>query len=222
VLNGGVNEAQVHTYAAHAAAFVKSAIVLDRAMQVAAERRPASQATAEDLVSAIAARRDRRAFAELFDTLGPRVNGYLMRQGTDRETAEDLVQDVMLTVWNRAHQYDRNKAAVSTWVFTIARNRRIDRLRRERRPELDPDDPALVPEPEKPADSLVDTAQTNKLLHAMVAQLPKEQKELLRLAYFEDKSHSAIAEQLSLPLGTVKSRLRLAIAKLRAVLETEE
>lgn len=177
---------------------------------------------AEDLMAAIAERRDRKAFVELFERLGPRVKGYLMRQGADRETAEDLTQDVMLTVWHRAAQFDRKKAAVSTWVFTIARNRRIDRLRRARRPEFDPEDPALVSGPEQAADTAVEVSQRSERLHAAVAQLPAEQEKLLRLAYFEDKSHSLIAEELSLPLGTVKSRLRLAMAKLRAALESLE
>ena len=183
---------------------------------------PRADASAEDLMIAVAERRDREAFAQLFERFGPRVKAYLIRQGADGASAEDLAQDVMLTVWRRAAQFDPAKAAVSTWVFTIARNRRIDTLRRARRPEFDPDDPALVREPDDPADSVVETVQTNERLHAAVAALPDEQEHLLRLAYFEDKSHRTIAEELSLPLGTVKSRLRLAMAKLRAALESLE
>lgn len=181
-----------------------------------------ADASAEDLMSAVAERRDRAAFVRLFGLFGPRVKAYLIRQGADGAAAEDLVQDVMLTVWQRAAQFDRGKAAVSTWVFTIARNRRIDSLRRAKRPEFDPEDPALVREPDEPADRLVDAAQRSRHLHAAVAQLPEEQARLLRLAYFDDKSHSVIAEELALPLGTVKSRLRLAMIKLRAALETLE
>ena len=176
--------------------------------------------TPEDLMHAIAVRRDRTAFVELYRQLGPRVKAFLMRQGADKESAEDVTQEVMLTVWRRAEQYDRSKAAVSTWVFTIARNRRIDSLRRTRRPEFDPEDPALLPEPARAADDVVDLAEQGRLLHAAVAELPEEQERLLRMAYFEDKSHSMIAEELELPLGTVKSRLRLAMAKLRHALET--
>lgn len=181
-----------------------------------------AEASAEELMSAVAERRDRAAFVRLFEMFGPRVKAYLMRQGADRASAEDLVQDVMLTVWHRAVQFDRKKATFSTWVFTIARNRRIDSLRRANRPEIDPEDPALVREPDDPADQVVDAAERSKHLHAAVAQLPEEQERLLRLAYFEDKSHSVIAEELALPLGTVKSRLRLAMTKLRAALETLE
>ncbi len=177
-------------------------------------------ASAEQLMLAVAERRDRNAFVKLFELFGPRVKGYLIRQGSDPASAEDLVQDVMLTVWRRAEQYDPCKAAASTWVFTIARNRRIDTLRRARRPEIDPEDPLLVREPDDPADQVVESAQRRKMLHAAVAELPEDQAKLLRLAYFEDKSHSVIADELSLPLGTVKSRLRLAMGKLRAALET--
>ncbi|MDH3595399.1 MAG: sigma-70 family RNA polymerase sigma factor [Rhodospirillales bacterium] len=183
---------------------------------------PGAEASAEELMTAVAQRRDRKAFVRLFETFGPRVKAYLIRQGADRASAEDLAQDVMLAVWRRAAQFDRSKAAVSTWVFTIARNRRIDILRRARRPEIDPEDPALVPEPEEPADRVVEATQRRECLHAAVEELPEEQARLLRLAYFEDKSHSVIAEELALPLGTVKSRLRLAMGKLRTALETME
>jgi RNA polymerase sigma-70 factor (ECF subfamily) len=183
---------------------------------------PGAETSAEELMAAVAERRDRDAFVRLFETFGPRVKAYLVRQGADPASAEDLVQDVMLTVWRRAAQFDRDKASVSTWVFTIARNRRIDVLRRTRRPEIDPNDPALVPEPDEPADRVVEAAQRRASLNAAVARLPEEQASLLRLAYFEDKSHSVIAEELALPLGTVKSRLRLAMAKLRTALETLE
>ena len=181
-----------------------------------------SDSAPEDLMSAVAERRDRKAFMGLFQLFAPRVKAYLMRQGADKATAEDLAQDVLLTVWHRAAQFDRQKASASTWIFTIARNRRIDVLRRARRPEIDPEDPLLVREPEATPDHHVETAQRNARLRAAVAKLPEEQEKLLRLVYFEDKSHSVIAEELSLPLGTVKSRLRLAMAKLRAALETLE
>ncbi len=202
---------------------IGSALPLERRMRVGSTSgKLGTEASAEELMTAVAERRDRQAFVRLFETFGPRVKAYLIRQGADTASAEDLVQDVMLTVWRRAQQFDRSKAAVSTWVFTIARNRRIDTLRRARRPEIDPDDPALVPEPDEPADRVVETAQRRASLHAAVGELPEDQARLLRLAYFEDKSHSVIAEELALPLGTVKSRLRLAMGKLRAALETME
>jgi len=171
-----------------------------------------------DLMAAVADDRDRGAFARLFDHFAPRVKAYIRRLGADPAAAEDLVQDVMLTVWRRAGQYDASKANVATWIFTIARNRRIDVIRRERRPELDPDDPALVPDREPEADAAFEQKQHGARLRLAVAELPQEQARLLELAYFEDKSHSVIAEELSLPLGTVKSRIRLAMKKLRGEL----
>ena len=144
------------------------------------------------------------------------------RNGGGDGTANARLTGVVGISRRRAAQFDRSKATVSTWVFTIARHRRIDGLRRASRPEIDPEDPALVREPDAPADDLVDAGQRARRLHEAVAELPDEQGKLLRLAYFEDKSHSVIAEELNLPLGTVKSRLRLAMAKLRSALETLE
>lgn len=171
---------------------------------------------------AIATARDRQAFALLFAHFAPRVKAYLMRLGTDGAKAEDLAQDVMLTVWRRAGTYDSRQAGVSTWIFTIARNRRIDALRREWRPELDPDDPALSPGPAPDADAEVAAAQWEERLAAAVRTLPAEQSEMLRLAYYEELSHSDIAERLKLPLGTVKSRIRLAVGRLRARFKGDE
>lgn len=174
---------------------------------------------AADLLAALAERADRGAFAQLFTHFAPRVKGYLRRLGAGDTLAEELTQEVMLTVWRRAHLFDRRQAGASTWIFTIARNKRIDAIRREKRPELDPDDPALVPEPDAPADKQVEAGQKQALLQAAVTTLPEEQSALLRMSYFEDKSHSAIADELGLPLGTVKSRIRLALSRLRSELE---
>lgn len=175
---------------------------------------------ADELILAIAESRDKHAFLELFQLMAPRVKAYVMRLGSDPATAEDLVQDVMLTVWRRAGQFDRSKAAASTWIFTIARNRRIDVFRRERRPELDPNDPALVPDAPMAADVSLQASQDAERLREAVATLPPDQAELLHRAYFEDLSHVEIAERYDLPLGTVKSRLRLAKDKLRQLLES--
>ena len=223
MLNALAAEIPARHVMANAVLVAPPVLPLQRVMRTEiTSQEPGAADCAEALMAAVAERRDRTAFVRLFEMFGPRVKAYLMRQGADRHTAEDLAQDVMLTVWRRAAQFDRSKAGVSTWVFTIARNRRIDGLRRTRRPEIDPQDPLLVRDPDDPADQVVESAQRRARLHAAVAELPEEQGQLLRLAYFEDKSHSIIAEELSLPLGTVKSRLRLAMAKLRAALGTME
>ena len=171
-----------------------------------------------DLMLAVAGRQDRAAFAKLFDHFAPRVLSYMRRLGAETAAAEDLVQDVMLTVWRRAGQFDPAKAGVSTWIFTIARNRRIDIIRRERRPEPDPNDPALVPDGDPAADVAVEQEQHAVRLRAALTELPADQAQILQLAYFEDLSHSVIAEKLGLPLGTVKSRVRLAVSKLKSTL----
>jgi RNA polymerase sigma-70 factor (ECF subfamily) len=138
-----------------------------------------------------------------------------MRGGCDSGTAEEVVQEVMVTIWRRAEQFDPSQAGAGTWVFTIARNKRIDMLRRERRPEFDPSDPVLVAESATAADESVEASQEAERLRAAMRSLPEEQKDLLSMAFFEDKAHSTIAEERNLPLGTVKSRIRLALARLR-------
>ncbi|WP_193369019.1 sigma-70 family RNA polymerase sigma factor [Pelagibius marinus] len=183
---------------------------------VAADPDPAA------LLAAIATRRDREAFKQLFAQFAPRVKAFARRSGADGQVAEDLAQDVMLTVWRRAGQYDRDKAAASTWIFTIARNRRIDMLRREARPDFDPQDPSLKAEEGPPADERLHGRRQARALRRAVDRLPEEQAELMRLAYFEDKSHGVIAEELDLPLGTVKSRLRLAMRKLRDMMKDRD
>lgn len=176
---------------------------------------PPSTRNHEDLIDAIAADGDRGAFAELFAHFAPRIKSYLLRLGADAATAEEVAQEAMLTVWRKAASFDRRQAGAGTWIFTIARNRRIDRLRRERRPELDPDDPALVPAHPEGADGLVWAGQVEERLRLAIATLPSEQSDLIRRAYYEELSHREIAEQSGLPLGTVKSRIRLALQRLR-------
>jgi RNA polymerase sigma-70 factor (ECF subfamily) len=180
---------------------------------------PLSPGRLADLVERVATARDRAAFLELFDHYAPKLKGFYRRRGLGDAQAEDLVQDVMVAVWQRAAQYDRRQAGVSTWVFTIARNRQIDILRRERRPELDADEPALTPSEGPEPDAAYDASQSAERVRRALAGLPDEQAELVRISFYEEASHSAIAERMGLPLGTVKSRLRLALQKLRAALD---
>jgi RNA polymerase sigma-70 factor (ECF subfamily) len=163
----------------------------------------------------VAQERDRVAFGALFGHFAPRLKAYLLRLGCDSASAEELVQEVMLMVWRRAETYDPQQATVATWIFTIARNKRIDNLRRQRRPEIDPEDPALVPAPPESAEQIVEAAENGVRLRVALQELPPEQADLLRLAYYEDKPHSTISLEQGLPLGTVKSRLRLAVERLR-------
>ena len=176
----------------------------------------------DDLIERIARVADREAFAELFRRFAPRIKSYLKRLGCETGQAEELTQETMVMVWRRAAMFDRHRASASTWLFTIARNKRIDALRRERRPEIDPTDPALVPDPAPSAEEPLLLRQRTGRLAAALAELPREQAELIQMAYFDEHSQSAIAEARRLPLGTVKSRLRLALSRLRRSLEEGE
>jgi RNA polymerase sigma-70 factor (ECF subfamily) len=169
------------------------------------------------LIVSVAKHKDRDAFAELFKHFAPRIKSFLIRWGMAAEVAEELAQEALLTVWRRADVYDPRKAAASTWIFTIARNLRIDRIRKENRaaPEEDPSNGNHPPAP----DDLLSAAQDEARVTAALKSLPAEQIQVVNLAFFAGKAHSEIATDLSLPLGTVKSRLRLAMARLRAALE---
>lgn len=175
-----------------------------------------------ELLEAVAQRHDRSAFAALFDYFAPRIKGFIRKRGVEAAQAEDLAQDVMLTVWKRAGLYKREQGSVSTWIFTIARNRHIDVIRRERRPEIDPNDPTLTGDPAPEGEMVLSQAQVASRLRAAIDELPPDQVDVLKKNFFEDKPHSEIAAELGLPLGTVKSRVRLALAKLRQVTQEFE
>jgi RNA polymerase sigma-70 factor, ECF subfamily len=170
------------------------------------------------LLRRIAEGRDRAAFRELFEHFAPRVKAYAMKLGASPQAAEDLAQEAMLTVWRKAGLFDPARAAASTWIFTIARNLRIDLLRRERLTRLDGGDPSLAPENEPDAGEGFAARQDGEALRHALRTLPVEQNQIVMLSFFSDKPHSQIAAELDIPLGTVKSRLRLAMARLRASL----
>ena len=185
-------------------------------------RRNVAEPDAESLMASVAVQRDGNAFAELFDLFAPRIKAFMIRGGADITVAEELAQETMIQVWRRAASYDPVKAAVSTWIFTIARNKRIDRLRREGRPQPDPEMyEAAQPRVASPFENLV-SADNEKSLRARISTLSSEQIEVIEKAFYEDKSHAAIAQDLALPLGTVKSRIRLALARLRTMMEEED
>jgi len=156
---------------------------------------------------------DQHAFAELFHHFAPRVKAFLMKTGADASLAEETAQEVMATLWTKAHMFDPTRASVATWIFTIARNRSIDALRKQRRPE--PEDLTWGPEAEPDqADAMALQEESDQLARAM-SELPEKQRILIERAYFGDLSHSEIAAETGLPLGTIKSRIRLALERLR-------
>lgn len=156
---------------------------------------------------------DKVAFAALFRHFAPRIKAFLMKSGASATLAEECAQDVMATLWQKAGQFDPTRASVATWVFTIARNRRIDALRRTRRPE--PEDLTWGPEAEPDQADVYEMVQENQRLGAALAALPEKQRALIERAYYGDLSHSEIAHETGLPLGTIKSRIRLALERLR-------
>lgn len=165
------------------------------------------------LLRQVAEAQDRGAFAALFAHFGPRVKAYLMKSGADAASAEECAQDVMVTVWRKAEQFNPARASAATWIFTIARNRRIDMLRRDKRPE--PEDLSWGPEAEPDQeDALVLQQETAQLAEALKS-LPEAQRKMIERAYFNDLSHSEISAATGLPLGTIKSRIRLALERLR-------
>ena len=168
-----------------------------------------------DWLRAIAQSRDRKAFERLFAHFAPRMKAYFKRSGFSAELAEDLAQDVLMAIWHKAAQYDPSRADASAWVFGIARNLKIDTMRRRRvaTPRQDAGD---LSDPPALADMILATKQSAEHLRRALRDLPPEQSEVVALAFFDERSHGEIEATLGVPLGTVKSRLRLAMTKLRA------
>jgi len=184
------------------------------------EEKQRMEALFRTLITRVAQNRDRQAFAQLFDHFAPRLKSFMMRKNTSAELAEDLVQEAMIAVWTKAALYEPSKGSVTTWVFTIARNQRIDRIRRDVHmptTELgDYDEPSEAPEGEE----LLGRKQEDGLVARALQAIPEEQRQILVLSFVEEMPQSEIATKLAIPLGTVKSRMRLAYGHLRRILET--
>jgi len=171
-----------------------------------------------DLLELVGATQDRDAFARLFAAIAPRVKAFMMNGGSDPALAEEITQETFIRVWRKAGQFDPKKASAVTWIFTIARNLRIDRLRKENRPALDPDEPMLVPDDSpSPLQNLEQSIIVERVKRS-IKDLPEDQREVVHLSFIEGLSHQEIADETGLPLGTVKSRLRLSFEKLRQAL----
>lgn len=157
--------------------------------------------------------RDKTAFAALFDHFAPRLKGFVMRSGLSAAQAEEIVQDVMLTVWRKSEQFDPHRAQVSAWIYQITRNRQIDLIRKERRPvpeELSQDD-----EVEPDASQMLAVEQEAGQLKKALSRLKPDQRAIIEKAYLGELTHQEISKQTGLPLGTIKSRIRLGLERLR-------
>jgi RNA polymerase sigma-70 factor (ECF subfamily) len=173
------------------------------------------------LIKAIATSQDRAAFAELFAHFAPRVKTLMRRSGLDEAIADDLAQETLLAVWRKARLFDGSDDGAAAWIFTIARNTRIDALRRARRvgsteisdvaTEFEADE---APQP----DARLASSQSENRVRAALSALSDEQMRVVELSFYQEKAHGEIAQLLGIPLGTVKSRLRLAMVRLRSVL----
>lgn len=172
---------------------------------------------------AVAQGADRRAFACLFEHFAPRVKSFMMRSGCAADIAEEIAQETLVAVWRKAALFKPGQAAVSTWVFTVARNMRIDLHRRQAgvvelgEPDLEALEHEADAAPGRPDEQLWSGQRSQRVRDAL-AQLPEEQAQVMRLSFFEEQAHGEIARVLGLPLGTVKSRIRLAVAQLRRLL----
>jgi RNA polymerase sigma-70 factor, ECF subfamily len=164
---------------------------------------------------AIRDQRDKQAFKRLFDHYAPRLKGFVMRAGAPKAQAEDIVQDVMLTVWRKAHLFDPSRAQVSSWIYQIARNRQIDVIRKEARPVPE----ALKAEDEDrdegDAGQVLALEQETDMLRQALDKLAPAQREMIERAYLGELTHTEIRDATGLPLGTIKSRIRLGLERLR-------
>ncbi|MBX2837131.1 MAG: sigma-70 family RNA polymerase sigma factor [Gammaproteobacteria bacterium] len=186
---------------------------------------PAIAARMKQNLVAIGRSQDPEAFSDFFDYFAGRVKSFLIGKGVTEDLGEELTQEIMIIVWRRAESYDPNKAAASTWLFTIARNRYIDYLRGNSRVQIDSDD-ALLENQATESDlqeAYVSSEEAVTTISRVMKKLPPEQQQVLQLSYFRGQSHSAIAGWLDIPIGTVKSRIRLAMQNIRQQLaDTEE
>jgi len=188
-----------------------------RAMSIA-EASPGEPGYWSGQMQAVARRRDQICFMRIYDHFAPRVRLYLRGLGVREAVAEELAQEALLRLWQRADSYDADRSTLSTWLFRIARNLHIDRLRRENQWIAVDLEPALEIETEtdNPAFSSAESFVAHADLNKRIERLSTTQARLIRMSYFEAKSHQQIADELGMPLGTVKSSIRRAFLRLQS------
>jgi RNA polymerase sigma-70 factor (ECF subfamily) len=170
-------------------------------------------------VELIGKNQDKLAFNNIFRYFAPRLKSFLIKAGSTDSQAEEVIQEVMIAVWTKSSTYDSSKSSVSTWIYTIARNKRIDKIRKEKRHYLSESDEGLEIPVDSTQEKEIFSAQISNSLKNYMSNLPEEQSKLLKLSYFYNKTHADISEELKIPLGTVKSRIRLALTKMRHLVE---
>ncbi|WP_372738911.1 sigma-70 family RNA polymerase sigma factor [Neptunomonas sp.] len=179
---------------------------------VAVMQQPEGPQVWNSMLSDLAETKDKALYIKLFRHFAPKVKAYIIRLGLVETTAEELMQETMLSVWRKAHLYNASKAAASTWIFTLARNQSIDRMRKQKYPEYELE--AWHEEPEEEYD-VCEQAVTSDRMAKVISQLPEDQAQVIYMSFYEGRSHSDISERLGVPLGSVKSRIRLASEKIK-------
>ena len=174
-----------------------------------------------EALAKVAESQDISSFKKIFDYFSPRLKSFLMRSGADDAIAEEIIQETMTIIWTKADYYDPKVASPSTWIYTIARNKKIDILRKSRKAILEDIDTAILPPVESKADENIEHDQKFEMIAQYLDDLPEDQLNLLKMNFFEEKSHGEISEITKIPLGTVKSRIRLALEKIRGKLEQD-
>lgn len=175
--------------------------------------------TATQLLCKVGKDQDQQAFNLLFAEFAPRIKSYMMREGAEAAAADDVAQEAFTNIWRKAHLYDPSKGSAPTWMFRIARNLRIDRFRKERVWQPLPEEHLELASEEPSPDDVVDQNAQYEALRVALDELSPEQREVIELAYLGGLSQSQVSERLGVPLGTVKSRMRLAYEKLQPLLE---
>ena len=168
-----------------------------------------------DSLNQVAINQDKASFKKIFDYFGPRLKSFLMSSGAEESVAEEVIQETMAIIWTKADYYNPKLSSPSTWIYTIARNKKIDILRKSRKAVLENIDTAILPPIEPKLEDNIDHDQRFEILNKYLDDLPKEQLNLLKMNFIEEKSHREIAEITKIPLGTIKSRIRLALEKIR-------
>lgn len=183
--------------------------------------RPKAKVEWADLIGRVAASSDRDAFRLLFEHFAPRIKGLMLKAGTSKEEAEEIAQDAMLAVWRKAAQFDPASQGAPAWIFTIARNLRIDGIRRSARAGVALPEAELeyLADPSESQEALLSIQDEKTRVAAAISRLSNQQSAAIRMSFVEDRPHSEIAKALGIPLGTVKSRIRLATNRLRDLLE---